>query len=236
MITRTIPLDTDHSCSYLTRRYTTPVGEIDVTINGSCIVESHYILSTPPPSEQTTTDADRQALVKRPHQKNKTGGDQTVEDRAREELAPPPNRDDDYRRLLATIGTQLDEYFSGQRMNFDVPLAIEDDASDFTKAVREEMARIQPGDVVTYGELAEAAGHPRAARAVGTVCRLNPCQLFIPCHRVIASGGSLGGYMGGARGLFLKQQLLEIEGVPFTENGKVDLNEYARQPRTTVVG
>ena len=133
------------------------------------------------------------------------------------------------RHLFTQIGEQLDAYFSGTRQAFTLPLDVEDDPTEFMKSVREEMAQISPGDVLTYGELAEAAGRPRAARAVGSLCRTNPIQLFIPCHRVVAAGGSLGGYMGGARGLVLKQQLLEREGVPFTANGKVDFQELGRR-------
>lgn len=142
------------------------------------------------------------------------------------------NMSEAQRHLFKQIGEQLDEYFSGTRQAFTLPLNIEDDPTEFTRSVREEMARISPGDVLTYGELADAADRPGAARAVGSVCRTNPIQLFIPCHRVVAAGGSLGGYMGGARGLVLKQQLLEREGVPFTAAGKVDFDELSRRQLT----
>ncbi|WP_296104942.1 methylated-DNA--[protein]-cysteine S-methyltransferase [uncultured Corynebacterium sp.] len=133
------------------------------------------------------------------------------------------------RHLFKQIAVQLDDYFNGRSHVFTLPLSVEDDPSEFTKSVRKEMTHIPPGDVFTYGELAEAAGRPRAARAVGSVCRTNPIQLFIPCHRVVAAGGCLGGYMGGARGLVLKQQLLEREGIPFTADGKVDFNELGHR-------
>lgn len=189
---------------YRTQRFPTPFGDIDVTINDHAIVASHYIM------DPGTTDPDV------------TGPD----------IADPAATSDMsevQRHLLTQIGEQLDEYFSGTRKAFTLSLDVEDDPTEFTKSVREEMAQISPGDVLTYGELAEAAGRPRAARAVGSVCRTNPIQLFIPCHRVVAAGGSLGGYMGGARGLVLKQQLLEREGVPFTANGKVDFQELGRR-------
>lgn len=190
--------------AYRTQRFPTPFGNIDVTINDHAIVASHYIM------DPGTTDPDA------------TGSD----------IADPAATSDmseAQRHLLTQIGEQLDEYFSGTRQAFTLPLDVEDDPTEFTKSVREEMAQISPGDVLTYGELAEAAGRPRAARAVGSLCRTNPIQLFIPCHRVVAAGGSLGGYMGGARGLVLKQQLLEREGVPFTANGKVDFQELGRR-------
>ncbi|MDU7286550.1 methylated-DNA--[protein]-cysteine S-methyltransferase [Corynebacterium kroppenstedtii] len=188
--------------TYRTQRFSTPFGNMDVTINDHAIVASHYIM------DPGTTDPD----ITDP--------------------AATSDMSEAQRHLFTQIGEQLDEYFSGTRQEFTLPLDVEDDPTEFTKSVREEMAQISPGDVLTYGELAEAVGRPRAARAVGSVCRTNPIQLFIPCHRVVAAGGSLGGYMGGARGLVLKQQLLEREGVPFTVNGKVDFQELGRRQET----
>ncbi|MDU7502854.1 MAG: methylated-DNA--[protein]-cysteine S-methyltransferase [Corynebacterium kroppenstedtii] len=190
--------------AYRTQRFPTPFGNIDVTINDHAIVASHYIM------DPGTTDPDA------------TGPDIT-------DSAATSDMSEAQRHLFTQIGEQLDAYFSGTRQAFTLPLDVEDDPTEFMKSVREEMAQISPGDVLTYGELAEAAGRPRAARAVGSLCRTNPIQLFIPCHRVVAAGGSLGGYMGGARGLVLKQQLLEREGVPFTANGKVDFQELGRR-------
>ncbi|MGX6969282.1 methylated-DNA--[protein]-cysteine S-methyltransferase [Corynebacterium sp. c7Ub_26] len=185
--------------TYRTQRFPTPFGDIDVTINDHAIVASHYIMGP------GTTDPD-------------------IADPAAASSMSKAQR-----HLFTQIGEQLDEYFSGTRQAFTLPMSIEDGPIEFTKSVREEMSHISPGDVLTYGELAEAAGRPRAARAVGSVCRTNPIQLFIPCHRVVAAGGSLGGYMGGARGLVLKQQLLEREGVPFTTDGKIDFRELGRR-------
>ena len=188
--------------TYRTQRFPTPFGDIDVTINGHAIVAAQYIIGS------GTTDPD------------------ITDPGATSDMSEAQ------RHLFTQIGEQLDEYFSGTRQAFTLPLDVEDDPTEFTKSVREEMSHISPGDVLTHGELAEAAGRPRAARAVGSVCRTNPIQLFIPCHRVVAAGGSLGGYMGGARGLILKQQLLEREGVPFTADGKVDFRELGRRQET----
>jgi methylated-DNA-[protein]-cysteine S-methyltransferase len=69
--------------------------------------------------------------------------------------------------------------------------------------------RVGPGQTISYGELAEAVGHPGAARAVGTVMAQNPVPLVVPCHRVLAAGGKLGGYGGG---LDMKEGLLRLEG------------------------
>ncbi|MEW6522583.1 MAG: methylated-DNA--[protein]-cysteine S-methyltransferase [Bacillota bacterium] len=85
--------------------------------------------------------------------------------------------------------------------------------SGFQRRALEAMARIPRGQVISYAGLARAAGNPRAARAAGGACRSNPVPLVIPCHRVIASSGDLGGFAGGRRALTLKTALLEREGV-----------------------
>lgn len=84
-----------------------------------------------------------------------------------------------------------------------------DGISGFRRAVMEETLRIPPGETRSYGWLAERVGSPRAARAVGRVMATNPMPFVVPCHRVVASDGSLGGY--GA-GLALKEALLRLEG------------------------
>ena len=73
----------------------------------------------------------------------------------------------------------------------------------------EALRRIPTGETRSYGQIAEAVGAPRAARAVGTACATNPVPIVVPCHRAVASGGGLGGYSGG---LARKRQLLGVEG------------------------
>jgi methylated-DNA-[protein]-cysteine S-methyltransferase len=90
----------------------------------------------------------------------------------------------------------------------DVPVEI--DASPFYRRVYDVVRSIPSGETLTYGEVARAAGRPGAARAVGNAMKRNPVCLFIPCHRVLGSGG-LGGY-SGAGGLTTKRRLLELEG------------------------
>ncbi len=111
--------------------------------------------------------------------------------------------------LAAEAFDQLEAYFCGALRAFRLPLYLEG-GSGFFHAVLEAMVRIPFGEVVTYGELAARAGFPGAARAAGSVCRKNPLPVFIPCHRVVASGGRLGGYGGGGA---LKRALLKLEGV-----------------------
>jgi methylated-DNA-[protein]-cysteine S-methyltransferase len=103
---------------------------------------------------------------------------------------------------------QLDEYFDGRRRSFELPLDVAS-LADFNRRVLHELARVQYGEVVTYGELAARAARPRAARAVGTVMNRNPLPIVLPCHRVIGANGKLVGYAGG---LERKEALLRLEG------------------------
>jgi len=106
------------------------------------------------------------------------------------------------------VRRQLDEYFEGERRDFELPIDLRV-ASDFSRMVLEELAHVPYGELTTYGALAAQAGRPRAARAVGTIMNRNPIPIVLPCHRVVGSTGSLVGYGGG---LERKQQLLTLEG------------------------
>jgi methylated-DNA-[protein]-cysteine S-methyltransferase len=113
----------------------------------------------------------------------------------------------------AVVKRQLGEWFAGKRHDFDVELDLVG-VDGFRRTVLETLARdVAWGEVVTYGELAGMAGRPRAARAVGTAMRDNPLPFVIPCHRVVAAGGRIGGYGGGRNAIALKRRLLEREGV-----------------------
>lgn len=103
---------------------------------------------------------------------------------------------------------ELDEYFTGRRRTFDLTLDLRALPS-FTVSVLGHLARVPYGKTTTYGELAGRVGHPRAARAVGTVMNRNRIPIVLPCHRVVGSTGDLTGYAGG---LDVKRRLLELEG------------------------
>lgn len=90
---------------------------------------------------------------------------------------------------------QLDEYFKGVRRTFDVPLYFE--GTPFQKKVWQALLTIPYGETISYKQLAERVGSSKAYRSVGTANGHNPLAIFIPCHRVIAADGSLGGYAGG---------------------------------------
>lgn len=101
---------------------------------------------------------------------------------------------------------QVLEYLEGKRRSFDLEIELRGTA--FQRSVWDALCQIPYGETCTYGELAATLGHPKAFRAVGAANGSNPIPLIVPCHRVIASGGKLGGYGGGLR---LKQRLLAME-------------------------
>ena len=108
---------------------------------------------------------------------------------------------------------ELDEYFSGKRRMFSVPLDLR--GTDFQLQCWHALVRIPYGETRSYRDIAEAIGHPHAFRAVGMANNRNPIAIIVPCHRVIASDGTLCGYGGG---LDLKRKLLELEGHPESTN------------------
>lgn len=114
------------------------------------------------------------------------------------------------RTALAPFVQQLQEYFTGDRTAFDVPLDLHAQ-SPFRQSVLGTARKIPSGTVWTYGQVALALGKPKASRAVGQALGHNPIPIIIPCHRVVASNGNLGGYSGGG-GLKSKQALLSLEG------------------------
>ena len=115
--------------------------------------------------------------------------------------------------LLAACQTQLEEWFTGQRQTFDLPLAPEGTA--FQQKVWKALQNIPYGTTCSYGNLAQAMSKPTAFRAVGSANGKNPIAIIIPCHRVVAAKGGLGGY---AYGIELKQQLLALEAQHLHQN------------------
>lgn len=108
--------------------------------------------------------------------------------------------------LILQCKMQLDEYFSGERTAFDLPLAPK--GTDFQKKVWNALREIPYGETRTYGEIAAAIGNPKAARAVGMANNRNPIGIIIPCHRVVGVNGKLVGYAGGVE---KKEWLLTLE-------------------------
>jgi len=110
------------------------------------------------------------------------------------------------RQALAPYLRELDEYFAGERREFSIPLDLR--GTDFQLRCWRALLDIPYGKTRTYGEIARAIGHPHAFRAVGMSNNRNPVAIVVPCHRVIASNGSLCGYGGG---LDVKRKLLDLE-------------------------
>jgi O-6-methylguanine DNA methyltransferase len=113
-------------------------------------------------------------------------------------------------KALEDVMSQLREYFAGDRSGFRLPVDLSA-LTPFQRSVLEIACRIAPGQVWTYHRLAEELGRPHCSRPVGQALARNPVPIVIPCHRVIASDGSLRGYSGGS-GLKAKRWLLQLEG------------------------
>lgn len=109
--------------------------------------------------------------------------------------------------VLRAARVQLQEYFSGKRRDFDLPLVPQ--GTVFQKQVWQTLATIPYGETISYAQLAQRVGKPTAMRAVGAANGRNPLPIVLPCHRVIGADGSLTGFGGG---LPTKQFLLQLEG------------------------
>ena len=108
---------------------------------------------------------------------------------------------------LDRVSAQLDEYFAGRRTAFDLPVDFRL-AAGFRRAVLDHLPVIPYGHTESYAQVAAAVGSPKAVRAVGTACAKNPVPIVVPCHRVVRSDGTAGGYAGGTDA---KDALLALE-------------------------
>jgi len=108
--------------------------------------------------------------------------------------------------ILKQAGKELNEYLAGKRAGFSVPVAF--DGTEFQREIWKQIARIPFGKTISYTELAQSVGAPKATRAAGTATGRNPLGIIIPCHRVVGKDGGMGGYAGG---LDRKKSLLKIE-------------------------
>ncbi len=110
--------------------------------------------------------------------------------------------------FLQAATQQLGEYFAGQRQEFDLPLDRSGSREGFAGRVHRYLEQIPYGTTQSYSQVAHAVGNPLAVRAVGSACGANPLPIIVPCHRVLRSDGTLGGY---AAGLGVKRSLLDLE-------------------------
>ena len=110
-------------------------------------------------------------------------------------------------KRLDAAARELDEYFGGRRRSFDLPLDLSL-SKGFRLLVQQHLPEIGYGQTRSYRDVAELVGNPRAVRAVGTACATNPLPIVVPCHRVLRTDGTLGGYIGGPEA---KTALLTLE-------------------------
>lgn len=120
--------------------------------------------------------------------------------------AIPDNFQETHFPLLEEAAFQLDEYLTGRRKYFTLPLRPE--GTPFMQKVWEYLLTVPYGEIVSYKDVAVSIGKPDAYRAVALACQKNPIPIFIPCHRVIKNNGDLGGYKGGAS---IKKKLIALE-------------------------
>lgn len=119
------------------------------------------------------------------------------------------DKSDDFpTQILKTACHQIEEYFSGRRKSFDIPLDLE--GTGFQKKVWRQLEQIPYGSTVSYQWVAHQIQNQKAVRAVGQANGKNPVPIVVPCHRVISANGELGGYSGGVD---IKTKLLEIERI-----------------------
>ena len=115
-------------------------------------------------------------------------------------------------KILSATKKQLEQYFAGNRTTFDIPLDLE--GTEFQQQAWRALCRIPYGKTISYGQQAKNIKKPKAFRAVGSANGKNPIPIIVPCHRVVAGDGALGGY---SLGLKMKKQLLALEGVSEAE-------------------
>lgn len=112
--------------------------------------------------------------------------------------------------VLVRAARQLREYFAGTRQCFDVPIRL--GGTEFQREVWAKLSQLGWGEITSYGAIGAATGRATAGRAVGGAIAANPIPIFVPCHRVLASGGKITGYSPGA-GIATKVWLLDHEGI-----------------------
>lgn len=119
--------------------------------------------------------------------------------------------DDKNSKPLASIASELNAYFNGKLTEFHTPIDIDSMGTEFQRTIWTEINKIPYGKTSTYSALAKSIGKPSSYRAVANACGRNPITIVIPCHRVLATGGGMGGYTGGVD---KKLKLLDLEKSP----------------------
>lgn len=171
-------------------------------VDGDLADARYAVLETPIRSVLAVATVDGLAVL---HYLGDGGVDEALRDVV-DRLSPRLVEDPDG---LGSVGEQLDAYFAGERRTFELEVDLRLVRGGFARRVLQVARRIPYGEVATYGEVAAAAGNPKASRAAGNALGSNPVPIVVPCHRVVRTGGGLGGYTGG---LDVKRHLLALEG------------------------
>jgi methylated-DNA-[protein]-cysteine S-methyltransferase len=132
------------------------------------------------------------------------------------------------RKRTDQLARELDQYFAGKRREFDIPADLTG-LTPFYRAILKATARVPYGQVITYAVAARRAGNERASRAAGGALSSNPIPIVVPCHRVVATDGTLGGYAGG---LDAKRRLLSLERGEAPEGGWPSKRGLTRRSRS----
>jgi methylated-DNA-[protein]-cysteine S-methyltransferase len=176
--------------------FTSPVGPLFLAASGQGLVALEFDARLP--GQQTIRPNPRDLRSERGSEReNSTSG------RARNKAT----RFEESERTMRPYARELEEYFAGQRREFSFPLDLR--GTEFQLACWRALREIPYGETRTYADIARAVGKPTGFRAVGMANNRNPVAIVVPCHRVIASDGTLCGYGGG---LDVKRKLLELEG------------------------
>lgn len=128
------------------------------------------------------------------------------------ELVDEIDKESEEDELYEIFKDQILEYFAGKRKNFDRLDLLDPQGTSFQKSVWQALLKIPYGETLSYKDIAKMIGRPKAIQAVGTAIGKNPFLIIVPCHRVIKSNGSIGGFAYGRK---IKEKLLKIEGFDF---------------------
>lgn len=175
---------------------TSPVGPLFLAVSGQGLVALEFDARLP--GQQTIRPNPRDLRSERSSENERSTSDRTRNKAIRFEQSE---------RAVRPYARELEEYFAGQRREFSFPLDLR--GTEFQLACWRALLQIPYGETRTYADIARAVGKPTGFRAVGMANNRNPLAIVVPCHRVIASDGTLCGYGGG---LDVKRKLLELEG------------------------
>ena len=176
--------------------FRSPVGPLFLAASGQVLVALEFDARLP--GQQTIRPNPRDLRSERGSE-----SERSTSDRARNKAI----RFEESERAMRPYARELEEYFAGQRREFGFPLDLR--GTEFQLACWRALLQIPYGETRTYADIARAVGNPTGFRAVGMANNRNPVAIVVPCHRVIASDGTLCGYGGG---LDVKRKLLELEG------------------------